>query len=81
MEIYVKTKNLNELLNQANDFINSKMNGMTTSDRVQASRLGKEIILGINATYKKTKDPELMKIMKAVTEKKRKFEKRLKMRP
>ncbi|GGD13272.1 hypothetical protein GCM10011368_14040 [Hyunsoonleella pacifica] len=57
------------------------MNGMTTSDRVQASRMGKEIILGINATYKKTKDPELMKIMKAVTEKKRKFEKRLKMRP
>jgi len=54
------------------------MIGITTSGRVQTSQIGKEIVLGINATYKKTEDPELMK---TITEKKLRIKKRLKMRP
>ena len=57
------------------------MIGITTSGRVQTTQIGKEIVLGINATYKKTEDPELMKITKAITEKKLRIKKRLKMRP
>jgi hypothetical protein len=54
---------------------------MSTSDRVQASRDAKEIILAINEIYKKTKDAELMNLMKRLTEKKQKIEKRLKGSP
>ena len=58
-----------------------KMSHMSTSDRVQASRDAKEIILAINEIYKKTKDAELMNLMKRLTEKKQKIEKRLKGSP
>ena len=62
---------------EAQNYTNSKMKNLTTSDRVAASRLGKKIILGINEIYKVNKDPHLMEIMKAVTVKKRHIEKRL----
>jgi hypothetical protein len=51
---------------------------MSTSDRVHSSRKAKELILGINDVYKETKDEELMDLMKLLTAKKQKIEKRLK---
>jgi len=69
------------LLIEAQEFENMKMSNMSTSDRVKASRKAKAIILGINEFYKETKDEKLMDVMKRVTEKKQKIEKRLKGRP
>jgi hypothetical protein len=54
------------------------MSNMSTSDRVHSSRKAKELILGINEVYKETKDEELMDLMKLLTVKKQKIEKRLK---
>jgi hypothetical protein len=54
---------------------------MSTSDRVEASREAKKLILSINEIYKKTKDSKLMETMKSLTKKKQKIEKRLKGRP
>jgi len=51
---------------------------MTTSDRINASREAKELILSINEEYKNTKDESLMDLMKRLTVIKRKIEKRLK---
>jgi len=70
-----------DLLKKANAFENLKMSHMSTSDRVQASRDAKALILAINEVYKKTKDVELMSLMKRLTEKKQKIEKRLKGNP
>jgi hypothetical protein len=67
-----------ELLERAEEFENMSMSNMSTSDRVHASRNAKEIILGINEIYKETKDEELMDLMKRLTVKKQKIEKRLK---
>lgn len=60
------------------EFVNRKMSNMSTSDRVTASREAKDLILKINEVYKKTKDSNLMDLMKMITEKKRKIDKRLK---
>ena len=81
MSTKIKNKDLNGLLQEAKEFVNFKMKAMTMSDRVQASRIGKAIVLKINEFYKKSKDPNLMEVMKAVSLKKRKIEKRLKIRP
>ncbi len=70
-----------KLINEALEFENRKMTNMTTSDRVAASREAKALILNINEIYKKTKDPDLMDLMKRLTEKKKKIEKRLKGMP
>ncbi|GAA4278711.1 hypothetical protein [Aquimarina mytili] len=67
-----------KLIETALEFENRKMSNMTTSDRVAASREAKSLILGINEVYKKTGDSDLMDLMKRLTEKKRKIEKRLK---
>ncbi|TPN84432.1 hypothetical protein [Aquimarina algicola] len=67
-----------KLIENAIEFENRKMSNMTTSDRVAASREAKSLILSINEIYKKTKDSNLMDLMKRLTEKKRKIEKRLK---
>lgn len=53
------------------------MSNMSTSDRVEASREAKKLILSINDIYKETKESNLMDVMKRVTEKKKKIEKRL----
>lgn len=68
---------MTELLERAEAYERLKMSHMSTSDRVKASREGKEIVLGINEIYKKTKDGSLMDWMKRVTIKKKKIEKRL----
>lgn len=67
-----------ELLENAKEFENRKMSNMSTSDRVAASREAKSLILSINEIYKKTRDSDLMDLMKRLTQKKRKIEKRLK---
>lgn len=66
------------LLDEAQEFENMKMSHMSTSDRVVASRKAKQLILSINEFYKQSKDVKLMEVMKRLTEKKRKIEKRLK---
>ncbi len=65
------------LIKQAQEFERKKITHMTTSDRVSASREAKNIVLKINEIYKKNKDPKLMEVMKKITLKKRKIEKRL----
>jgi len=65
------------LIEKALEFEKRKMSNMTTSDRVTASREAKDLVLKINEIYKETKDPKLMEIMKLITEKKRKIDKRL----
>ena len=70
-----------DLLAQAEEFENRSLSHMSTSDRVEASREAKKLILSINEIYKKTKDSKLMDIMKSLTAKKRKIEKRLNGKP
>lgn len=70
-----------DLLNRAADFENRKWSGMTTSDRINASREAKELILSINEVYKNTKDEALMDVMKRLTAIKKKIEKRLNTKP
>ncbi|WP_034062409.1 hypothetical protein [Lacinutrix jangbogonensis] len=69
------------LLIEAQEYEDMKMSNMSTSDRVKASRKGKAIILGLNEFFKESKDEKIMDVMKRVTEKKQKIEKRLKGRP
>lgn len=78
---YEKLNIMEILLSEALEFENMKMSHMSTSDRVKASRKAKALILGINEFYKKNKDANLMDVMKRLTEKKKKIEKRLKGRP
>ena len=70
-----------ELINEAIEFEKSKMINMSTSDRVAASREAKRLILALNEIYKKSKDTNLMDIMKCLTAKKKKIEIRLKGKP
>lgn len=57
------------------------MSNMTTSDRVTAAREAKRLILDLNEIYKKSKDAYIMDVMKILTVKKKKIERRLKGRP
>ena len=70
-----------DILKEAEEFENRKLSHMSTSDRVAASREAKRLILAINEIYKKTRDAGLMSLMKRLTEKKHKIEKRLKGSP
>lgn len=70
-----------DLLEKAKEFEGRTLSHMSTSDRVSASREAKQLILSINEIYKETKDDNLMDVMKRLTEKKRKIEKRLKGTP
>lgn len=66
-----------ELLAKAEEFENRTLSHMSTSDRVAASREAKKLILDINEFYKQSNDSNLMDVMKRLTEKKKKIEKRL----
>lgn len=70
-----------KLMEEALAYETAKMSNMSTSDRVKSSREGKRLILAINEVYKETQDPELMDLMKRLTAKKKKIEKRLMGRP
>ncbi len=67
-----------DILDQALEFEQRKMTFKTTSERIEASREAKRLILGVNEVYKKTKDAQLMDLMKRLTVIKQKIEKRLK---
>ena len=70
-----------ELINRALEFEKRKMKSLSTSDRVKLSREAKALILDLNEIYKINKDISIMDIMKRLTAKKRKIEKRLKGAP
>ncbi|MFD2561282.1 hypothetical protein [Aquimarina rubra] len=70
-----------ELMEKAREFESRSMSNMSTSDRVEASREAKDLVLSLNEIYKQNKDPEIMEMMKVITAKKQKIEKRLKGRP
>lgn len=70
-----------DILQEAAAFENASMSNLTTSDRVEATREAKRLILAINEIYKKTKDASLMEVMKRLTEKKKRIDIRLKGRP
>lgn len=70
-----------DAMDRALEFESRKMSGMTTSNRVEASREVKALILELNEIYKKDKNEEIMDVMKRLTVIKRKIEKRLLGRP
>ncbi|WP_298995612.1 hypothetical protein ACOKFD_13850 [Flagellimonas sp. S174] len=70
-----------DVLLKAEEFEKRPMSHMSTSDRVKASREAKDLVLRINEVYKKTKDSRLMEVMKRITIKKKKIDKRLKGNP
>lgn len=65
------------LFDKAQQFLGMKMSHMSTSDRVKASREAKSLVLGLNEIYKQNKDVSIMDLMKEITVKKRKIDKRL----
>ncbi|MFY7670090.1 hypothetical protein ACOSP6_03280 [Tenacibaculum sp. MEBiC06402] len=69
------------LIEKATEFENRKFKFITTSDRILASREAKALILEINEEYKKSKDSNLMELMKRLTVVKQRIEKRLKGKP
>ncbi len=70
-----------DILTEALAFEKAKMSNMSTSDRVVASREAKRLILALNEIYKSNNDADIMDVMKRLTAKKRKIEKRLNGRP
>jgi biopolymer transport protein ExbB/TolQ len=66
-----------DILERASEFEARKWSGITTSDRIKASRDIKQLILDINEVYKRNRDQSLMEIMKRLTAIKRKLEARL----
>ena len=70
-----------KIIEQAEAFAERKQTFKTTSERIEASREVKDLILSLNDVYKKDKDPDIMELMKRLTVIKQKIEKRLKGRP
>lgn len=68
---------MKDILAQAKEFEDAKMSHMSTSDKVTASREAKRLILAINELYKESQNSDLMDLMKRLTVKKKKIEKRL----
>lgn len=68
-------------IKQGEEFLNKSLKFKNTSERIEASREVKSLILGINEIYKTNKDQKLMDLMKNLTVVKQKIEKRLKGRP
>ncbi len=66
-----------ELMQRVTALEQMKKSGLTTSDRIKASREAKSLILELNEIYKIKKDEKIMEIMKRLTVLKRKIEKRL----
>ncbi|WP_340199557.1 hypothetical protein [Ascidiimonas sp. W6] len=67
-----------QLVLEATAYEQQKLRFRTTDDRIMAARKLRKFILDLNEIYKNTKDAALMDLMKKLTEKKRKVEKRLK---
>ena len=69
-----------DIFERARQFENRKWSGLTTSDRIEASREAKELILSLNELYKKTNDSALMDLMKRLTALKKKTQQAKKQR-
>jgi hypothetical protein len=67
-----------DILDQALEFEQKKTSFKTTSERIEASREAKRLILAINELYKANQEADLMDLMKRLTVIKKKIEKRLK---
>ena len=70
-----------DIVKQAEAFELKPVTFKTTSERIEASREVKSLILGVNEIFKTNNDPNLMDLMKRLTVIKQKIEKRLKGRP
>lgn len=68
-------------IEKGQEFLERSLKFKNTSERIQASREVKSLILDINEIYKSNKDQNLMDLMKELTVIKQKIEKRLKGRP
>ncbi|MGC6437784.1 MAG: hypothetical protein ACON4B_02270 [Flavobacteriaceae bacterium] len=68
-------------IEKGQEFLERSLKFKNTSERIQASREVKSLILDINEIYKSNKDQKLMDLMKELTVIKQKIEKRLKGRP
>ncbi len=66
-----------DIVEKGIEFEQRKISLKTTNERIIASKEVKSLILGINEIYKKTKNPNLMDLMKRLTLIKKKVEKRL----
>lgn len=66
------------LIEEAIEFEKNHKSFKTRNEKIIATRRAKEIVLTINNVYKKSKDQNLMNIMKRITVIKQKLEKRLK---
>jgi hypothetical protein len=66
-----------DLVQKALEYEQRKISLKTTNERIIASKEVKSLILGINEIYKKTKNPNVMDLMKRLTVIKKKAEKRL----
>lgn len=69
---------MEDVLSQALEFEQRKTSFKTTSERIEASREAKRLILAVNEIYKGNQDSDLMDLMKRLTVIKQKIEKRLK---
>jgi hypothetical protein len=58
-------------------FLNTKLEHLSASDRILLSKEAKDHILKIHELYKESKEACLIKLMKAITIKKREIEKLL----
>ena len=68
-------------IEKGQEFLERSLKFKNTSERIEASREVKSLILDINEIYKSNKDQKLMDLMKELTVIKQKIEKRLKGRP
>lgn len=68
-------------IEKGQEFLERSLKFKNTSERIQASREVKSLILEINEIYKTNKEQQLMDLMKELTVIKQKIEKRLKGRP
>lgn len=68
-------------IEKGQEFLERSLKFKNTSERIEASREVKSLILDINEIYKSNKDQNLMDLMKELTVIKQKIEKRLKGRP
>ncbi len=67
-----------DIITKAKQYEEAKLSPKTTNERIIASREIKELILSLNEIYKENKDSDIMDLMKKLTAKKKKVEKRLK---
>lgn len=67
-----------ETIQEALTFENNVKSFRSRDERISASLKAKELILSLNEYYKKSKDDQIMDLMKRLTAIKRKFEARLK---